>query len=453
MVDGSKFVLSETRSRFVYPQDKTLVVYFEWVGPAGEHVLTANWKAPDGRVLEISADVRMRTQAPEFGAYWQYMLREGLPNGVWTLEVRIDGEPAGSHSFEVISPESAASAAAKQAPAHLTVEQIYSRVKPSLVWVHKIDRLGRRSDTSTGFVWAKDRVATAFQSVDSALKLEIEFDDGRRERTEELAGLSRLQDWAIVPVPTAGVKPVERASTVDIKIGERAVVFDIGQGRARAIGGVDITAQQQDPLFGPRIAFSPSMSPSVSGGPLLTSRGTAAAIIGGSRTPGARSVSIDSPSWDDGAVKWQSESVPISMLVEKPPATLASLLADGILSPPVTPVPEMVLAGTTRKLPKNPTEGLPVETLEFSRMDREIIVHSHWHKKAKRGKGLLGGVVYDAENRPVVTLVPRKISFGSQMSSSFFAAFSPANLAAAPYRIDLVFDGEICWRGFIRIVD
>jgi recombinational DNA repair protein (RecF pathway) len=141
------------------------------------------------------------------------------------------------------------------------------------------------------------------------------------------------------------------------------------------------------------------------------------------------------------------------MLVEKPPATLSSLLDTGVLSPPFAPVPEMVLAGTTRNLPKNRNDGLPVEAVEFSRKDREIIVHSHWQKKAKRGKGLLSGVVYDAENRPVVKLVPLKISFGSEMSTTVSAAFSPANLPAAPYRIDLVFEGEICWRSFVRIVD
>lgn len=452
-VDGSKFVLSETRSRFVYPQDKTLVVYFEWVGPIGEHVLAGHWKAPDGRVFEISADVRMRTQAPDFGAYWQYMLQEGLPNGVWTLEVRIDGEPAGSHSFEVISPELRPAPTTNQPPTHLTVEQIYSLVKPAMVWVHKIDRLGRRSDTSSGFVWAKDRIATAFQSVDSAQKLEIEFDDGRRVQTEELAGLNRLQDWAIVAVSTADVKPVQRAAATDLKIGERAVVFEVGQGKVRSIGGVDITAKHQDRLFGPRIAFSPSLSPSVTGGPLLTSRGAAAAVLGGSRTPGARIAGIDSPLWDNSAVRWQSESVPIWMLAEQPRATLAALLANGTLSPPLTHVPELVLGGTTRSLPRNPREGLPVETAEFSRMDREIIVYSAWRRSGKRSKGVMGGTVYDAGNRAIVTFTPRKISFSSPMSNLVFASFSPANLVEAPYRIDLIFEGEICWRGYFRIVD
>ncbi|MBZ5727782.1 MAG: hypothetical protein LAP87_22640 [Acidobacteriia bacterium] len=39
-VDGPKFVFDEVRTRFVHPQDKAFIVYFEWEGPAGLHVLT-----------------------------------------------------------------------------------------------------------------------------------------------------------------------------------------------------------------------------------------------------------------------------------------------------------------------------------------------------------------------------------------------------------------------------
>jgi hypothetical protein len=34
-VQGSKFVFDDVRSRFVYPQAKSFVVYFEWERPTG----------------------------------------------------------------------------------------------------------------------------------------------------------------------------------------------------------------------------------------------------------------------------------------------------------------------------------------------------------------------------------------------------------------------------------
>ena len=65
-VVGSKFVFDETRNRFVYPQDKTLTVYFEWEAPQGLHVLTGSWRRPDGRVASISSDVKIETQSTVF---------------------------------------------------------------------------------------------------------------------------------------------------------------------------------------------------------------------------------------------------------------------------------------------------------------------------------------------------------------------------------------------------
>ena len=70
----SRFVFDETRHRFVYPQDSSLVVYFEWEAPPGNHVLTGLWKGPDGRTATISPDIRMETKTTELNAYWIYQI-------------------------------------------------------------------------------------------------------------------------------------------------------------------------------------------------------------------------------------------------------------------------------------------------------------------------------------------------------------------------------------------
>ena len=53
-VVGSRLVFDETRNRFVFPQDKTFTISFEWEAPPGPHVLTGIWKQPDGRVSSIA---------------------------------------------------------------------------------------------------------------------------------------------------------------------------------------------------------------------------------------------------------------------------------------------------------------------------------------------------------------------------------------------------------------
>jgi hypothetical protein len=65
----SKFILDEIRNRFEYPRDKSLTVYFECIAPKGNHVLTAYWKDPQGRVAVISPDLKMEIPANELNSY------------------------------------------------------------------------------------------------------------------------------------------------------------------------------------------------------------------------------------------------------------------------------------------------------------------------------------------------------------------------------------------------
>lgn len=156
-VDGSRFVFDETRNRFVFPKDKSLIVYFEWDGPAGTHVLSASWRQPDGRIVSISPDVKIETRSPQLNSYWTYLLVDGVASGVWTVDVRIDGQPAGSYPFEIVAPEGAAAPPAPAVAKQPTLDEIFRTASRSLVWIYKIDRDGRRDDTSLGFVAGTNR--------------------------------------------------------------------------------------------------------------------------------------------------------------------------------------------------------------------------------------------------------------------------------------------------------
>ena len=169
-VDGSHFVFDETRNRFVFPQDKSLIVYFEWEGPPGTHVLSASWKQPDGRIASISPDVKIETTSRQLNSYWTYLLTDGMASGIWTVDVRIDGQPAGSYPFEIVAPVAAPSApAVSKRP---TLDEIFRTASLSLVWIYKIDRDGRRDDTSLGFVAGTNRVVTCllYTSIDDAVR-------------------------------------------------------------------------------------------------------------------------------------------------------------------------------------------------------------------------------------------------------------------------------------------
>src|SRR5690348_9866841 len=69
-VVGQGLVIDQPRTRFVYPQDSSITVYFEWDWPAGDHELVATWTAPTGRVASVSAPVRIQTTSSELKSYW-----------------------------------------------------------------------------------------------------------------------------------------------------------------------------------------------------------------------------------------------------------------------------------------------------------------------------------------------------------------------------------------------
>jgi hypothetical protein len=260
-VEGSKFVFDQVRNRFVYPQDKSLIVYFEWEGPPGNHVLTAFWKQPDGRTAAISPDIKIESATKQLNSYWTFIITDGMASGIWTVEIRIDGQPAGSQPFEIVAPEQPrAPPPEPAAPKPPTMDDIFRNASRSMVWVHKIDAAGRREDTALGFVTGKNRVATAFQAVDAATKLQLEFSDGRKVETDEIAACSRTGDWALIEADTSAIPALPSGDPKLVSVGERLIVFNVENG-ARAIGGVDISGRRMVPGFGERIQISPRWRP------------------------------------------------------------------------------------------------------------------------------------------------------------------------------------------------
>lgn len=78
---GQAFVIDNPRTRFVYPQDRSLTVYFEWEWPAGDHELVATWTAPSGRVVSVSPPVRIKSTSTDLKSYWMFDIGPSLENG------------------------------------------------------------------------------------------------------------------------------------------------------------------------------------------------------------------------------------------------------------------------------------------------------------------------------------------------------------------------------------
>ena len=138
---GGNFVMTEPRSVFYVPDDREVIVYFEWEGARGMHHCEGSVKGPNGQFATMSSFNYNATQ-PRFAGFWKVPLSESTPSGNWIFESRVDGESAGQVSFQV-APGSKPADAPKEQPLPSTSD-IYKSGVSSAVTIEKLDPHGRR---------------------------------------------------------------------------------------------------------------------------------------------------------------------------------------------------------------------------------------------------------------------------------------------------------------------
>lgn len=447
-VVGQDFVLDEVRNRFVFPNDRSATIYFEWECPAGDHALTATWKRPDGGVASVSPDVKIQTTSTRLTSYWMFDISSAVVSGTWTVEIRIDGQPAGSHVFEVAGTDGRAE--------KFTLDRVMKTFGPAVVAVFKLDEGGHRVDASSGCVIGPNAVVTAFQAVDMATVLEIEFADGRRARTADLLDVSRLDDWAVIKVDTGAIAPIPRGDARAIPVGGRLATFSI-DGGTRVMLPVDVGAVSTPPGYGLRIRFSPHSALEAAGSPLIDENGLLVGLVGGSLTPGSRLIQrvreLSSQLLAEPAPNTGSAINLLPATLPTASRSLADLQGAGVISAPITPMPEFDFGGVTKHLPKNVADQIASDDRDYStRDDTPVTVYSYWKKKGKLSKGEISGAIFDASNQPRGSLPAKKISLKEQGERISYA-FDPRSLPAGYYRIDLRWDGTPVWRIYIHVTD
>jgi S1-C subfamily serine protease len=459
---GSRFAMEDPRSVFYVPADHQVIVYMEWDGPVGKHHLEGFWRNPGGKVTVMS-DFDYDAKTTRFGAYWTLALTEGAENGNWSLEAHVDGELAGTHSFQI--QNSVKPADAEPSRKMLTPAQLYEHALPASVTIEKFDSGGRKFGEASGFLLEPAWIVTAFEGIDGASKVRVTFRDGKRFETEQVAAWNRRQDWAVMKADSAAVPKLQRAQENSWSIGDTASYLETAQEGNRVIANVSIDGKNTFPFAGMRLNISAPPSDRAIGSALLNEYGEVIGIVTASLIPGASALNISGLSvTSTGAVTGSQFRgglvVPVNSLgsidANADGTPLSVLVSKGDFLIPVTASQNVAYGQLAKTMDKKggfsyPTEGGDV----FSKKDTTLHIYVLWEGHEKT-KGLVTMRLFDIDNRLLnKASLEKPIKFGlgkgEQKSTTWDVPISL--LSPGIYRVDVWLDDSPAWRRFFRVLE
>jgi len=443
---GSRYVIEDPRTVFAPDKDRQVVVYFEWEARPGTHHCEARWKDPTGRAVLVSP-IDYQAPARRFGIYWTMALPEGAARGLWAVEALVDGQPAGTHTFEV---GSAAAVAAAPARPILSSAEIYKRAVASMATIEALGTGGEVLAQGPALAFDGDHVIVGYSAIESANGLRVRLPSGRLHETRELSGWNRREGWAIVPAPGHGL-PVLPRSTAAMAVGDHVFAVHSGEDGSRLIAEAGIVGQEQGASERFRVG-----APLATGSPLLDDRGDLVGLaFGGSAEeglgPAMMITSFGSARLPAGNLVLPSPRLPTAAAA---PVTLAELARRGELIAPVAAGRRHVISGVfAGRVERGGVVPMPLDQrFVFSRKENQASVFVQWDPKEKKDS-VTWFEVYDSDFKKIGRGDATKVKM--RPGQLFFTtwAFNIAALPPAVYRVDMILDDEPVWRGYVRITE
>jgi hypothetical protein len=444
---GNDFVIADPRSKFIYPQDKQVIVSFEWEGPLGTHKFQGTWRSPDGEVSSVSSFDREAKVLP-LRAHWTLALPENVIPGLWELEAQIDGQPAGVYAFRVEVEK-------VSAPRDTSLEgEIYMRTFSGMVFVESVDNAGVRLNRGSGFFINPNLVLTAFENIEGAGALKIELPGGGEQRLTEVAGWNRSAGWALLQVNAPGAKELATAKA-GMKIGETDYLLDAPREGGRTVHPVEIVAVRNTPGTSRRIYISWMGDMQSVGSPLLDRQGQVVGLLGGEPVAGfeshnARKAFVGQIAGVPGT-RASMLVVPISEVQPIPPqakpVTLAAMGEQGLFASPVTQDTLVITGSLCAEFQVDPKSGPVCNGIggEISRKKQALTLWMAWSFE-KDQKIVEESRVYDVENHRMGEPIVKELKLkrgGPNLSDS---KISIASLQPGIYRVDVLVSEKVHWR-------
>jgi len=399
--------MSDPRTTFFVPDDRQVIVYFEWEAPRGTHHCEGALRGPNGQLAVMSSFDYPATQ-PRFGGFWTIPLLENTTTGIWTFESHVDGESAGTLSFEIVAGKRPENPERKEPPPP-TAAEIYARAVRASALVEKLDEKGRLLNTASGFFLENGVLVTAFRAIDGAHSLRIRLVDGSQIETNAVLAWNRRQDWALLNVALGKSNRLKKADSKSVTVGDHCYWLVTKPDGARVISDGQIVGIETHEGWGDRLSISGTFDTTATGGPLLDDNGDVLGLLGGS-LPEPRVYSAGAMFTTTGSV------VPIALVgvnASGAPTRLETLWASNQFTAPVTAESDVSFGMITRGKPPKGKIPFPKEMqVDFSPSDEfaTIVV-------AFQGIGPLKDTVqlqvYDVDNHTISRGDPIKINLRS----------------------------------------
>lgn len=433
-----------------------MTVFFEWDGRPGKHHFEGLWKDPSSKVVVVSA-FEYEPTTPRFGAYWQLNLNDKMQTGWWSLEARVDGEYAGSHSFEIVAkprPEMPPSRTV------LSLDELYQRARSASVFIEKLNASGQRFNSGLGFrMGSEGLILTTFHNIDGATSLRV-TSAGRAYAVDSLVAWDRRLDFAVLKIPDSGGATLLPPASADSgKIGDRVFGLDSPAEGNLVIGEGNIVGRHSFPSLGERLNVSLSVSYAASGGAVLNEYGEVLGVAqaGGLILPGSWSVIsrlgfplMGSP-YNAGTV-----ALPLSALPNPLPTTATSfseLAQRGVVMPPVVENENLMTAGIGRQVVTQfDIPRLEGEQFGFSRREGTADVLLAWNPR-KKTQQMISMKIYNFDNRLLSSTKLEKLKLSPKNMKFNVWKITFGQMPTGIYRIDVTLDDVPVWRTFFRLVD